>query len=132
MGLDFWAAKLKKGLTKEDFRRMSCWDLVEDDEIEDLLEEDVLNFVRTKWNDRTLYNFCKDTVNFFVGSEAVDEDSEKDINELTNRLNDFISQNPNYVYKNKENVVLSNSDIKLFIRYINAVRDNGFVLWCSW
>lgn len=131
MGLDFWAVKLKKGLKKDDYYSNNCWNLVENDEIDSFLDKETLNFLE-RWNDKNLYRFCKDTVGFFVGGDPVDEYSKQDINELANRLNDFIEKNPDYVYKCEEGIIYNNTDIRTFIKYINTVRDNGFVIWCSW
>lgn len=132
MGLDFWAAKLKKGLKKEDFNLKSHWDLVEDDEIYDILDKETLDFVKHRWNDKDLYRFCKDTIGFFVSGDAIDENSKKDINTLADKLNNFINENPDYVYKYDDFIIYSNKEIRIFIKYINIVRDNDFVLWCSW
>lgn len=130
MGLDFWAVKLKKGLKKEDFNFKSHWDLVEEYEIDEFLDQETLDFVK-RWNDKDLYRFCKDTVGFFVDGDAISINSKKDINILADKLNIFINENPDYVYKDNDFIIYSNEQIRMFIKYINIVRDNDFVLWCS-
>lgn len=136
MGLDFWSVKLKKDLKKEDFNLKSHWSLIEDNDIDDLLDEETLEFINKKCNDKDLYRLCCDTVDYFVGGEAIYENSESDINTLADKLNEFIGKNPNYEYISnrygQDEIIYSNKEVKLFINYINIIRDNGFVLWCSW
>lgn len=133
MGLDFWAVKTKKGLTNKDYRTDNYWDLLEDEELCDNTEEGVAEFFNRQ-NDKDLYRLCKDTVGYFVGGNPIHIKSLEDINTLADKLNDFIKENPNYEYKDEDEnrLIYSNDEVKKFIKYINLVRDNGFVLWCSW
>lgn len=136
MGLDFWAVKIKKGKTKENFTFDDCWSLVEDEEIHDTIDKDISDFILNQ-NDKVWYNFCIETVGCFVGGDPIHINSQEDINILADKLNEFIKENPNYEYNhtkynNGYDEIYSNEDIRKFIKYINFARDNGFVLWCSW
>lgn len=131
MGLDFWAVKTKKGLTNKDYRTNNYWDLLDDEKLYDNTGESILEFFN-KQNDEDLYRLCKNTVGYFVGEDPINTKSSEEINNLADKLNDFIKENPNYEYKNEGILIYSNDDVKKFIKYINLVRDSGFVLWCSW
>ena len=131
MSLDFWAVKIKKGMTENNFRFDNCWDLVEDEEIHPYIDKSISEFIRDNEH-RDLYNFCMDTIGFFVKGDPIYINSKDDINLLTDKLNRFIKENPNYEYKKDNILVYPNKDIKKFITYINEVRDKCFVLWCSW
>lgn len=131
MGLDFWAVKIKKGMTKNNFCFDDCWYLVEDEEIYPYIDKSISDFILDK-DYKDLYNLCMDTVGCFVNGDPIHINSKDDINFLADKLNAFIKENPNYEYKKDNILVYSNEDVKKFTKYINAVRDKGFVLWCSW
>ena len=56
-----------------------------------------------------------DTVGFFVKGDPIHINSKDDINILTDKLNSFIKENPNYEYKKDKTLIYSNKEIKKFI-----------------
>ena len=70
MSLDFWAVKIKKDKTEEDFKKGDYWSLIENDEIYDLEHKDIYEFFLDQ-DCRVWYNFCLDSVGYFVSGDPI-------------------------------------------------------------
>lgn len=133
MGLDFWAVKIKKGVTKKDFDFKNTWDLIENKEVYDepYFEKDIADFV-LNYKDKDIYDLCMDFIGDFPSADPICYESIDLINAFADKLNKAIEENPTYSYKRREGEYYSNEDVRKFIKYINYLRDNGWVIWCSW
>lgn len=133
MGLDFWGVKLKKNITKKDFEFRNPWHLVENKEVynELDLDKEVSEFALNA-NDKGLYDLSCDFVGYFPSSDPIDENSKEKLNIFADKLNKAIKENPSYDYKRNDWEYYSNEDVRKFIKYINYLRDNDWIIWCSW
>lgn len=136
------AVKLKSNLTNNDWNfdnnywslcddNYRYWNLITDEEIYDLLPKKIKNFMLYV-NCRLIYDFCIDTVGYFIKGNPIYKNSTKDLKMLLDKLLNFIIKNPTYEYVDElYNDTLTNKEIRLFIKYLYYVWKNDFILWLS-
>lgn len=130
MGLDFWGVKLKKNIKESDFKFKDPWTLIENKEVYEELDKDVADFI-LKANDRELYELSHDFVGYFPISDPISFNSKKQLDIFADKLNEAIKKNPTYEYMIDGFDYYTNEDVRKFIKYINFLRDNGWIIWCS-
>lgn len=150
MGLDFWGVRLKKNVDIKNqnhiFKEVKYYHpeimkyitgyevnehIFDDSELINYMDDELKAF-EDKMNDEDWWHFCKDTVGFFPSGDPICTSSEEDRDKLADKLNEFIKANPNFEYTYGYDTHYSNEEIRLFIKYVNLVKEHDFIWWLSW